>query len=76
MSKKHKNEDLTFEQSLKQSNKKELRKICKHFQEMNISAVTENYQLADMVRGLQDELSQTKSSLNHKTRMLEALVNS
>ena len=74
--KKHKHEDLTFEESLKRSSKKELRKICKHFHQMNINAVSENYQLAEMVRGLQDKLAEAQSTINHKTRMLKSLAKS
>lgn len=71
-----KNKDLDFEEGLKVASRKELRKICRHFQQMNIMAVTENYHLSESVRALQDELAQAHINLEHKDRLLTSLVNS
>lgn len=74
MSKKHK--DLDFEEGIKVASRKELRKICRHFQQMNIMTVTENYRLSESIRSLQDALSESRAETSHKDRLLNALANS
>lgn len=74
MSKKHK--DLDFEECIKVKSRKELRKICRHFQQMNIMAVTENYSLSESIRSLQDALSESRAETAYKDRLLNALANS
>lgn len=71
-----KNKDLDFEASIKKCSRKELQKICRHFQQMNIMAVTDNHYLSESVRELQDSLSGSRHEVAHKQRLIEALANS